>query len=60
MRFLGLIITLAVIGYAIHLYLGSSPGTATQMEQHIEHSSEAADAMSRALQQHQEALDRAK
>ena len=58
MRFLGLIITLAAIGYAIHLYQGSSPGVATQAEQTIDHSIEAVDAMNRALQQHQETLDR--
>jgi hypothetical protein len=59
MRFLGLIITLAVVGYAIHLYLGDSPGAGTEAEPMIDQSSEAVDAMNRALQQHQQTLDRA-
>jgi hypothetical protein len=59
MRFIGLIIMLAAVGYAVHLYLGDSPGAGTEAEQTIEHGSEAVDAMNRALQQHQQTLDSA-
>ena len=56
MRFLGLIITLAAVGYAIHLYLGDSPVTGTEAEQAVDQGSAAVDAMNRALQQHQQTL----
>ena len=57
MRFLGLIITLAAIGYAIHVYLGSSTSVETTPEQSIDHAQQASDAMNQALQRHQDRLD---
>jgi len=59
MRFLGLIITLAIVGYSIHMYLGTSPNVETKPEQYINHSSQAADAMNQALQHQQDKLDSA-
>ena len=59
MRFLGLIITLAAVGYAVHMYLDSSTDAGSQAEQYIDHSSEAADAMNRALQQQRDVLNSA-
>jgi hypothetical protein len=60
MRFLGLIITLAVIGYAIHIYLGSSPNIKTDPEQQVDQAMKASDAMNQALQRQQELFDREK
>ncbi|MGB5456740.1 MAG: hypothetical protein WBO73_08400 [Gammaproteobacteria bacterium] len=59
MRFLGLIITLAIIGYSIHIYLGSSPNTNDEMkpEQQIDQATQAADLMNEALQRQQDKLD---
>ena len=59
MRFLGLIITIAIIGYAIHIYLSSSQTVETKPEQYIDQASETTDAMNRALQNHQDKLDSA-
>lgn len=59
MRFLGLIITLAIIGYSIHVYLGSSPAVATNPEQTIDHARQATDAMNQALRRNQDKLDSA-
>jgi len=59
MRFLGLIITLAIIGYAIHIYPGSSPDVETKPEQYIDQADQATDVMSRALQRQQEQFDSA-
>ena len=57
MRFLGLIITLAIIGYTIHIYLGSSQTVETTPEQTTDHAQQAADAMNQALQRNQDKLD---
>ena len=59
MRFLGLIITLAIIGYAIHIYLGSSTDRNADIkpEQQIDQSKQAADLMNQALQRQQEKFD---
>lgn len=59
MRFLGLIITLGIIGYAIHIYLGSSPTVETKPEQYIDQAKQTTDAMNRALQRQQDKLDSA-
>lgn len=59
MRFLGLIITLAVIGYAIHIYLGSSSNVDMKPEQQIDQAKQATDAMNQALQRQQEKFDSA-
>ena len=62
MRFLGLIITLAIIGYAIHVYLGASTGggAGSEPEQRLDQAGEAADLMNQALQRHQDSLDRSR
>lgn len=59
MRFLGLIITLAIIGYSIHMYLGTSPNVETKPEQYIDQANHTADAMNQALQRQQDKLDSA-
>jgi len=59
MRFLGLIITLAIVGYSIHMYLGTSPSVETKPEQYIDHANQATDAMNQALQHQQDKLDSA-
>ena len=57
MRFLGLIITLAIIGYAAHIYLGSSQEVVTNPEETIDHAKQASDAMNQALHRYQDRLD---
>lgn len=59
MRFLGLVITLAVIGYAVHIYLGSSSSVDTQPEQQIDQAKQAADVMNQALQRQQDKFNSA-
>jgi len=59
MRFLGLIITLAVIGYSIHIYLGSSQTVESKPERYLDQANQATDAMNRALQHQQEKFDSA-
>jgi hypothetical protein len=59
MRFLGLIITLAITGYAIHIYLGSPPTVETRPEQYIDQAEQTTDAMNRALQRQQDKFDSA-
>ena len=57
MRLLGLIITLAAVAYAVHIYIGASPNTETAREQQIDQARQAADTMNQALQLQQERLD---
>ncbi len=59
MRFLGLIITLAIIGYSVHIYLGSSQTAETTPEQTIDQAKQATDAMNQSLQRSQDKLDSA-
>jgi len=57
MRFLGIIITLAIIAYVIHISSGSSGHVETTPEQSIDQTKQATDAMNRAVQSQQEKLD---
>ena len=60
MRFLGIIITLAAVGYALHVYLGSSSDAGIEQAQQIDQARQAADAMNQALQLQQQKFERAK
>jgi hypothetical protein len=59
MRFLGLIIMLAIIGYAIHIYLDSSTDGNAEIKpkQQIDQAKQAADLMNQALQEQQDKFD---
>jgi hypothetical protein len=60
MRFLGLIITLAIIGYAVHIYLDSSTDRNAEIkpEQQIDQAKQAAYLMNQVLQKQQDKFDR--
>jgi hypothetical protein len=59
MRFLGLIITLAIIGYAMHIYLSSPTDRNAEIkpEAQIDQATQAADLMNQALRRQQEKFD---
>ena len=64
MKFLGLLISLAIIGYAMTVYLDSSrlttaspDGSASTPKEYIDQAKQAADIMNQSLQKDKERLD---
>ncbi len=66
MRFISLLLALAILGYVIKIYLGSSSvtsldedGNMTRPQQTIEQAEQATEQLNRALQDNQQRLDEA-
>lgn len=66
MRLIGLLLTLAILGYVIKIYLGSSSVTSTDEDvnithpqQTIERAEQATEQLNQALQDNQQRLDEA-
>lgn len=66
MRLIGLLLTLAILGYVIKIYLGSSSvtstdedGNKTHPQQTIERAEQATEQLNQALQNNQQRLDEA-
>jgi hypothetical protein len=64
MRLIGLLVTLAVIGYTTYIYLGSSNttlsnGIQTKPAEYIDQTNQSVDAINDALQKQKDKLDNA-
>ncbi len=64
MRFIGILITLAAVGYAISIYLGSSSvttaspdGGRSQPKDYIDQAKQSVGTLNQTLQKHKEKLD---
>ena len=64
MRLIGLLLTLAILGYVIKIYLGTSSvstldgdGSMTRPQQTIEHAEQATQQLNQVLQDNQQRLD---
>lgn len=62
MRLIGLLVTLAILGYSIHVYLGSSStvsvdGVQTKPVEYIDQAKQSTDALNDAMQKNQDKLE---
>jgi len=60
MRLIGIIVALAAIGYAMHVYLGSSRmEVQTKPAEYVDQAKQSADAISEAMKKQQEQMEKA-
>jgi hypothetical protein len=60
MRLIGLLVTLAALGYAMHVYLGSSKvDVQTKPAEYIDQANQSVDAINDAMKKQQEQMEKA-